>query len=1076
MIRLLWVTSSVLVLSLGFSACETAGGPGGASVLRPGEAGKKCSLPQYGLRVAMPAGLVGRYVLDSEDTTLVFSTLGSTAVFIDAIYVGDIESDENALARVLLAQFKMEYPASGLKRVDSAPAADGRQWLHFESLRPISDSASLWQYLSVTREGPYIYSFVASDLFEPGGELREALVNAWKGVSISKPEDPASQPRTTREKNLSEAALAQIWQSYYTRQRFVEAAKAADALQALKPKEADFAEISAETLLSGQMYEEGLARMPDWEARFPHSSDLVWRKAYMLAETGHNDEAMREYRRAIHDMGNSTVVALNAYFSFLQVSEQLGKHAAEIDRLAVRAGMPHLHTYVVRAWQEAGDEEKFKVALDRLEREAQVLPDLNESLVDIYLDKEDYTSALATARRLSEKKNPLGNLLAGIVLYREGRYSEARREAQECLKLQPTNGEARKLLEVVNAQLGKADSSLFDTPIEPVPLPQGLLAGIPAAPTDFAGGHGAYLQYSGTLYAYRKDQRKRTTHYERFTVTRQSALHRMSERTYRFDPLYERVYVNLLRVYGPGGELIAEGDLANYYSSADSDEVLMSQRKELHLPIPSLEVGCSVELAVSYETLGPQDRMQFKKHILASDMPGQLFFVGVTGDVDDVTILSANGIEERPLDGGRLFVANDPVPVTMTPNAPPAKEYLPMLWISAAGRNWSEVSAEYFERVTDFMAPSEEAAAKTRELVGENPDPDQAVARITTFVRDSMTYQGLVFGIHSQIPNYCADILSNRYGDCKDHSFLLMHMLRSAGIKAYPALVDTERAARADLPDMGEFNHMIVYLPDFHGGHFIDATDKFATLASVPFGLGGEPALILDPKDPRIVEIPEYRVEDNRVSVSRGMEIKGQDLLINERVELSGYIAGWLRSLFQDVTEREYPLTLSDATDLREFDTVSNVVVENLEDRELPLIVSYSFELPAQFHAVGGLLTGRAPGTWEQLMLNQSPDEADRRAPIWHRLPLTIDTSAQLKLPEGYHVSDAVQLAHLQTSTPYLSFDFTPSNGGASLELRSSLRSHAGLFAATEAAARRQAFDSASAAVQHPIALERAAP
>jgi hypothetical protein len=54
--------------------------------------------------------------------------------------------------------------------------------------------------------------------------------------------------------------------------------------------------------------------------------------------------------------------------------------------------------------------------------------------------------------------------------------------------------------------------------------------------------------------------------------------------------------------------------------------------------------------------------MHFKKHIHASDMPGQLFFVGVTGDVDDETIRAPT---QRGAPAGRraASVANDPVPV-----------------------------------------------------------------------------------------------------------------------------------------------------------------------------------------------------------------------------------------------------------------------------------------------------------------------------------------------------------------------------------------------------------------------------
>jgi hypothetical protein len=87
--------------------------------------------------------------------------------------------------------------------------------------------------------------------------------------------------------------------------------------------------------------------------------------------------------------------------------------------------------------------------------------------------------------------------------------------------------------------------------------------------------------------------------------------------------------------------------------------------------------------------------------------------------------------------------------------------------ISAAGRNWSEVSANL--RTRDRLHGAiEEAAAKTGHSSAK-PRPRPGRGSITTFWATE-DYQG-TSRHHSQIPNNCADILSNRYGSAKDHSF-----------------------------------------------------------------------------------------------------------------------------------------------------------------------------------------------------------------------------------------------------------------------------------------------------------------
>lgn len=1064
----------LMVMAIAFTTgCQTDQA-GGGSVRGGGRTGKAliCAVPEYGLNVTMPSTLVGRAYQNHEGHNGYVDGEGPWFVAFDANLLGDVPTDEPAMIAAALMPFGMGYPSPDVRRLPSTASEDGHQWLHFEGHRAVQ-GYEFTQYISVTRRGPVLYTVTTLSFGEIDAALEAALASVWQGVQLSEPTHLTTE--TDIDRTRIENTAGPIWQSYYSRDRYAEALAAIDLLLSVDPADSDYTTMAAETLLAGHMYEEGLARMPDWTARFPNNAQIAWRNAFMLAEKDRDEEALAEYRRAVFDLGSREGNTLTAYFSYLMTTDQLAANAAEMEQLADEAGIPGLYTYVARAWQLAENQEQFDAVMERLKLEARMVPELNESMVNLYLNEENYADALDYARVVSAADDPQGNLLAGMVLYSEGRYAEARREVQACLASQPTNAEAQGLLEAVNAQLGKADSSLFQEEIEPVTLPAGLLESIGTVTDDFSGDHGAYYDYYGTFYSFEPGTRQRSTTYQRFTVTRQSALRRMSEATFRFDPLYERVYVNYLRVYSPEGELIAEGDLANFYTSADSDEVLMSQRKELHIPVPSLDVGCTVELCVTYQTLGQQDTMPYKKEVLASTLPGQLFFTGVTGEVDAVAIVTANGLEEREFDAGRLFVAKEPTPITMEASTPPSREYLPMVWLSSAANTWETEAADYFERAGDFFEPSEAAGEKAGELVGEDPESDAAIARLTQFVRDSLTYQGLVFGVRSQLPNLCSDILSNRYGDCKDHSFLLMHLLRSAGVRAYPALVDTERSARADLPDTGQFNHMILYLPDFDGGHFIDATDKFATLHSVPIGLGGEPALVLDPEAPRIVTIPDYRLEDNCVAVNRSMVLEAGDVLrIEERAELQGYIAGWLRSTLQDVTEREYPLTLSDALDLPELNTIESVSVDNLDDRELPLIVTYTYTLSSQFHNVGTLVTGRMPGTWEQLLLNLPPGEKERSAPIWHRMPLTIDTCTALTVPTGYSVSQQVSLEPLTAQTPYLDFSFSPALGDGAVSFATHLASPAGLFPATDAPARRTAYARANATVQHPIALEPA--
>ena len=71
------------------------------------------------------------------------------------------------------------------------------------------------------------------------------------------------------------------------------------------------------------------------------------------------------------------------------------------------------------------------------------------------------------------------------------------------------------------------------------------------------------------------------------------------------------------------------------------------------------------------------------------------------------------------------------------------------------------------------------------------------------------------FGESSLVPQFPSQTLKRGYGDCKDKAVLLAAMLRSAGVPASLALLNSGpgRDINPDLPGMGMFDHAIVYVP-----------------------------------------------------------------------------------------------------------------------------------------------------------------------------------------------------------------------------------------------------------------------
>jgi transglutaminase-like putative cysteine protease len=93
-------------------------------------------------------------------------------------------------------------------------------------------------------------------------------------------------------------------------------------------------------------------------------------------------------------------------------------------------------------------------------------------------------------------------------------------------------------------------------------------------------------------------------------------------------------------------------------------------------------------------------------------------------------------------------------------------------------------------------------------------------------------------------PHDADQVITNRYGDDKDHVVLLDALYAAIGIPAEIVLVNnTNDATIAEPPNVRPMNHLILYLPGPR--LYLDSTVPVAPFAILPFGELGKPAIYL---------------------------------------------------------------------------------------------------------------------------------------------------------------------------------------------------------------------------------------
>lgn len=148
-------------------------------------------------------------------------------------------------------------------------------------------------------------------------------------------------------------------------------------------------------------------------------------------------------------------------------------------------------------------------------------------------------------------------------------------------------------------------------------------------------------------------------------------------------------------------------------------------------------------------------------------------------------------------------------------NTPPSKIVMPTVIVSNYS-TWKEVVKWANDIFTQPETLSTNIRKKLQEINTNYKTQGEKIKAILNFVQNDIRYLGLEYGIGSYKPNSPNKVFEQRYGDCKDKSLLMVKMLKSINIEAYPMLVNTlMKSTITNLPPSPSFfNHCVVKVID----------------------------------------------------------------------------------------------------------------------------------------------------------------------------------------------------------------------------------------------------------------------
>ncbi|MEO8768804.1 MAG: DUF3857 domain-containing protein [Ferruginibacter sp.] len=126
--------------------------------------------------------------------------------------------------------------------------------------------------------------------------------------------------------------------------------------------------------------------------------------------------------------------------------------------------------------------------------------------------------------------------------------------------------------------------------------------------------------------------------------------------------------------------------------------------------------------------------------------------------------------------------------------------------------SWKEVNDWAMELFPAKKTFSPELQKKITEIKNSfSGDADRTKAALQ-FVQDDIRYMGIEIGENSHKPADLSKVMAQRFGDCKEKSYLLCCMLNAMNIEASPVLINTDskKSIHNFLPASTDFDHVTV--------------------------------------------------------------------------------------------------------------------------------------------------------------------------------------------------------------------------------------------------------------------------
>jgi transglutaminase-like putative cysteine protease len=378
------------------------------------------------------------------------------------------------------------------------------------------------------------------------------------------------------------------------------------------------------------------------------------------------------------------------------------------------------------------------------------------------------------------------------------------------------------------------DQSKADTRYDVIPTPSWVVPAAIAAKefsdSDSPKGGADYILVDHQI---RLDTAE--SHYSRFVtrLTNVSGIEDNSQITINFDPKVERLHVHsvLIRRGSQSIDQLRNGRVRVIQRESNLEDQMVDGELTFHLVMADVRVGDSVDY--SY-TLERRDVEWGNRHFgrLLTQWNDPVDFLRIRFLNPRGTQLKTSSYPDE-LPNGSVASGMDILEWSKPKVEALRHEKNAPSWFQQYGAieysqfsNWRQIVEAAIPLYVVAGGPSTQIRDLASRLAASASNDGQRAIAVMKFVQDEIRYTGIEEGEGAFRPTPPGEVLSRRYGDCKDKTLLAVTLLKALRIDAAPALVSTRWKAEVanHLPSPGLMDHVVVRAVIAGHVYWFDAT------------------------------------------------------------------------------------------------------------------------------------------------------------------------------------------------------------------------------------------------------------